>query len=333
MNDLVSGGVEVRLAPEVLRERLRRDVMTGLASSPKSVPSTWFYDETGSNLFDEITRLDEYYQTRTERGLLADHASDIVSITGVRSVVELGAGTCEKTRVLLDALAGCGQLEAIVPVDISVEMLERTVAELCSEYPGAAVRGVVTDFDGAVMKLPDAPARLVAFLGGTIGNLRPDERAAFFQQLSAQLGDADWFLLGCDLIKNRRRLIAAYDDRRGVTAAFNRNMLSVINRQLDADFDVDAFAHVVCWDEEAAWIEMRLRSLKDQTITISSLDLEISFEEGEDLLTEISAKFTPEGIERELGSVGLVTHACWTDPDADFALVLARPGGQRTMEG
>jgi len=319
------GSVEVRLTPAEMRSQLRRDVAQGLSRTPKSIPPAWFYDEHGSNLFDEITRLDEYYQSRTERALLSRHATDIVSGTGVCSLVELGSGTCEKTRIVLDELAVRGRLECIVPIDISAEMLARSVAELSREYPMATVRGVVTDFDGALAELPAAPARLVALLGGTIGNFHPADRARFFADLSGQLLEGDWFLLGCDLVKDHRRLVAAYDDARGVTAAFNRNVLSVVNRELGADFDLGAFAHVARWDDEQAWIEMRLRSLTSQTVTVRDLDLEVTFAEGEEMQTEISAKFTVDRIRHELMAGGFTAEAVWTDSHDDYALVLAKP--------
>jgi L-histidine N-alpha-methyltransferase len=325
MGRLASHAVEVQLSRECLREQLCRDVTVGLGSTPKSIPSTWFYDERGSQLFEEITQLDEYYQTRTERSLLALHAPELVANTEVRSLVELGSGSCEKTRVLLDELVRKDRLEAIVPIDISFEILERSVAQLSAEYPGAQVRGLLTDFEGALAALPAAPARLVAFLGGTIGNLRPEERAGFFHRLRGQLGPDDRFLLGCDLLKDRARLLAAYDDSLGITASFNRNVLSVMNRELDADFELEAFDHVALWNEEERWIEMRLRSSRDQTATLRSLDLQIEFREGEEILTEISAKFTEEGVIGELEATGFAVQQLWSDPVGDFALVLARP--------
>jgi len=317
--------IEIRLTPEDLRAQLRRDVEAGLTAQPKSIPSTWFYDEQGSLLFDEITRLEEYYQTRTERSLLRTHAKDIVARSEATSLVELGSGTCEKTRVLLDKMRDEAQLEAIAAIDISAEMLERSALELAAEYPTAQVHGVVTDFDGALAGLPTLPRRLVAFLGGTIGNLRPAERASFFTRLAEGLGAGDWFLLGCDLVKDTDRLIAAYDDAAGVTAAFNRNVLSVLNRELEATFDLEAFEHVALWNEEERWIEMRLRSLRDQDVSVADLGLCLTFAEGEELRTEISAKFTVASMEAELLDAGLVTRAVFTDEQDDFALFLAEP--------
>jgi len=327
--DLVSEqaptAIEIRLTPEDLRAQLRHDVRAGLTTDPKSIPSTWFYDERGSLLFDEITRLEEYYQTRTERALLSAHAKDIVARSAATSLVELGSGTCEKTRVLLNQMRDEAQLGAIAAIDISAEMLERSAFELAEEYPTATVHGLVTDFDGALAALPALPNRLIAFLGGTIGNLRPAERASFFARLASGLGGGDWFLLGCDLVKDADRLIAAYDDASGVTAAFNRNVLSVLNRELDATFDLDAFEHVALWDADERWIEMRLRSLRDQDVTVGDLGLSLSFAEGEELRTEISAKFTVDSMEAELLASGLATRAVFTDDHDDFALFLAEP--------
>jgi L-histidine N-alpha-methyltransferase len=316
--------IEVRLTSEALREQLRRDVSAGLSAEHKSIPSAWFYDELGSHLFDEITRLEEYYQTRTERSLLARHAAEIVALSGARSLVELGSGTCEKTRVLLDQMERNSQLDSIVPIDISVEMLERSVEELGREYPSANVRGLASDFDSALEALPDVPGRLVAFLGGTIGNFSSSGRSVLFKNLSDQLRDGEWFLLGCDLVKDPARLVAAYDDAQGVTAAFNKNILSVINRELRADFDLDAFAHVAIWNPEEKWIEMRLRSLVDQTVTVRDLELKVDLSDGEEILTEISAKFSLDGIEAELFGSGFEVMEQWTDPQHDFALALAR---------
>ena len=316
--------IEVRLTSEALREQLRRDVSAGLSAEHKSIPSAWFYDELGSHLFDEITRLEEYYQTRTERSLLARHAAEIVALSGARSLVELGSGTCEKTRVLLDQMERNSQLDSIVPIDISVEMLERSVEELGREYPSASVRGLASDFDSALEALPDVPGRLVAFLGGTIGNFSSSGRSVLFKNLSDQLRDGEWFLLGCDLVKDPARLVAAYDDAQGVTAAFNKNILSVINRELRADFDLDAFAHVAIWNPEEKWIEMRLRSLVEQTVTVRDLELKVDLSDGEEILTEISAKFSLDGIEAELSGSGFDVMEQWTDPQHDFALALAR---------
>jgi L-histidine N-alpha-methyltransferase len=323
-----AASVEVRLTPDQLRDRLRQDVAIGLRSLPKAIPSTWFYDERGSILFDEITRLEEYYQTRTERLLLSSHAAEIVALSGVSSLLELGSGTCEKTRVLLDEMRTTDRLRAIVAIDISAEMLARSVAELAGEYPSATVCGLVSDFDGALGALPVHDDRLVAFLGGTIGNLRPDERAAFFSTLAADLRRGDWFLLGCDLVKGADRLIAAYDDRAGVTAAFNRNVLSVLNRELGADFDPEAFTHVALWDDDERWIEMRLRSVRHQVVTLADLAMTVVFEEGEEMRTEISAKFTVSSMTAELATAGLATRAAYTDAHDDFALLLAQPAEQ-----
>ncbi|MGY2078579.1 L-histidine N(alpha)-methyltransferase [Modestobacter sp. SYSU DS0657] len=313
------------LGPVDTGAALRADALAGLTSTPRTLPPRWFYDERGSELFDEITRLPEYYPTRTERALLADHAGEIATATGADTLVELGSGTSEKTRLLLDALARAGTLRRFVPVDVDPSVLRAAGTALAAERPGLAVDAVVADFTTGLAELPRQGRRLVAFLGSTIGNLEPADRAAFLRALAATLQPGDAFLLGTDLVKDPDRLVRAYDDATGVTAAFNRNVLAVLDRELGADFDLDAFAHVAVWDAEREWIEMRLRSVRDQVVRVAALDLEVPFVAGEELRTEISAKFRRERVESELTAAGLrVTH-WWTDPAGDFALSLATP--------
>jgi len=268
--------------------------------------------------------LDEYYPTRTERSILARHANEIAATAGCDVLVELGSGTSDKTRLLLDAMTGIG-LRQFVPFDVSEPTLRGAAADIAETYPGLDVRAVVGDFHRHLDRIPAADRRLFAFLGGTIGNLNPRQRRRFLFDLEATFGPQDRFLLGVDLVKDPRRLVSAYDDRDGVTAEFNRNVLHVLNRELGANFDPDGFEHVAVWNEQDSWIEMRLRAIGQQKVWIDALSLDVGFDEGEELLTEISAKFTVEGLCAELDASGLVVQERWTDPDEDFLLVLASP--------
>jgi L-histidine Nalpha-methyltransferase len=302
---------------------LRADARAGLTASPKVLPPKWFYDEEGCRLFDEITRLPEYYPTRTERAILAARAGDIAASTSADTLVELGSGTSEKTRLLLDALSAQGSLRRFVPFDVSEPTLRDAAAAIELEYPGVEVHAVVGDFERHLDRLPAGGTRLVAFLGSTIGNLDPAGRARFYGSLAAGLAPDDTLLLGTDLVKDSRRLEAAYDDDAGVTAAFNRNVLAVLNRELAADFVPERFAHVAKWDPGEEWIEMRLRSQATQTVRVDELDLDVEFADGEEMRTEISAKFRRQRVEAELAAAGLALTAWWTDPDGDFALSLS----------
>jgi L-histidine N-alpha-methyltransferase len=323
--------VDVHLAPDAMAHALEADVRAGLGTMPKTLPPKWFYDDRGSELFDEITRLPEYYPTRTERSILVARAGEIAGRTAADTLVELGSGTSEKTRLLLDALTGMGDgagtLTRFVPFDVSEQTLRVAADAVAEEYPGIAVHAVVGDFEHHLDRLPPRTApgarRLVAFLGGTIGNLTPTMRAEFLAALVAALEPGDALLLGTDLVKDPDRLVAAYDDAAGVTAAFNRNVLQVINRELHADFTVDAFTHVACWDPAQEWIEMRLRARGTQRVTVRDLDLVVDFADGEEMRTEISAKFRREVVARELEAAGFALEAWWTDPAGDFALSLA----------
>ena len=315
--------IDVHLHPEELARALCEDVLRGLTSAPKELPPKWFYDERGSLLFDEITRLDEYYPTRREREILEARAAEISSITGADTLVELGSGTSEKTRLLLSALREAGRLRRFVPFDVSEQVLRDAAASIEDEFV-CDVHAVVGDFDRHLDTIPLDGRCLVAFLGGTIGNFGPDDRARFLKEIGASLGDDDHVLIGFDLVKDVGRLEAAYDDARGVTAEFNRNVLHVLNRELGADFDVGAFEHVAAFDREEEWIEMRLRAAAPQRVTVRALDLEVGFAAGEQMRTEISAKFTPQRIERELTIAGLEVARLWTDAAGDFALALAR---------
>jgi L-histidine N-alpha-methyltransferase len=317
--------VDVHLEPDEMVRALEADVRAGLSATPKTLPPKWFYDERGSELFDEITRLPEYYPTRAERSILTEHADAIAARTGADTLVELGSGTSEKTRLLLDALAHAGALRRFVPFDVSEETLRRAAAAIAGEYVGIDVHAVVGDFEHHLDQIPTGGRRVVAFLGSTIGNLAPDERAKFLSEVARGLAPGDSLLLGTDLVKDVGRLVAAYDDQAGVTAEFNRNVLRVLNRELDADFDVDAFAHVACWDPTQEWIEMRLRARGAQVAAIDRLGMEVRFADGEELRTEISAKFRREGVVAELAAAGLQISDWWTDRAGDFALSLSTP--------
>jgi L-histidine N-alpha-methyltransferase len=315
--------VDVHVGPHDYERALAADVRAGLTATPKELPPKYFYDDRGSELFDAITRLPEYYPTRAERAILDAIAPDIASRTGADTLIELGSGTSEKTRLLLGALADQGTLERFVPFDVSETTLRAAAAAVADEY-SISVHAVVGDFERHLGTLPRGGTRLVAFLGSTIGNLTPAMRARFLAEIASGLEPGDGFLLGTDLVKPVDRLIPAYDDAAGITAEFNRNVLLVVNRALDADFDPDRFAHVARWDTDEQWIEMWLRSDGAQTVHVRGLDLTVEFGTGEAMRTEISAKFTQERVADELAAAGLALDAWWTDPAGDFALSLAR---------
>ena len=302
---------------------LRRDVLHGLRQRPKSLPPKWFYDEVGSDLFDQITRLPEYYPTRTEAAILRARAAAIAETTRADTLVELGSGTSEKTRMLLDALHGRDALRRFIPFDVDAGMLETAGAAILAEYPGVEVDAVCGDFEEHLSEIPSGGTRLIAFLGSTIGNLTAGPRAEFLATLADVMSPGDSLLLGTDLVKDAGRLVRAYDDGAGVTAAFNRNVLAVVNRELDANFDLDAFTHVARWNGHEERIEMWLRSTKAQRVRIEALDLSVDFAAGEAMLTEVSCKFRRESVADELAAAGLITTQWWTDPNSDFGLSLA----------
>ncbi|MFS8197736.1 L-histidine N(alpha)-methyltransferase [Streptomyces sp. CWNU-52B] len=310
-----------RTLPEDATEAaLRADVLHGLTRSPKTLPPKWFYDALGSELFEKITALPEYYPTRAEAEILAVRAAEIAAASGARTLVELGSGSSEKTRHLLDALAG---LHTYVPVDVSESALTQAGEALLAERPSLAVHALIADFTGG-LALPDTPGpRLVAFLGGTIGNLLPAERAAFLASVRSLLSPGDALLLGTDLVKDESVLVPAYDDAAGVTAAFNKNVLTVVNRELGADFDLDEFTHVALWNAEREWVEMRLRAGSALTVKIPALDLAVEFAEGEEMRTEVSSKFREGGVRAELAAAGLELTHWWTDSEGRFALSLS----------
>src|ERR1035437_2830723 len=316
--------IDVHLIPDDAERSLHRDARLGLTSSPKWLQPKWFYDSRGSDLFEEITRLPEYYPTRAESSILAAHAGDIARRSGAHTLVELGSGSSEKTRLLLDALAGAGTLRQYVPLDVSESALRDAVAAVHGDYPTLAIHGVVADFTQHLDRIPGQTPRMIVFLGGTIGNFLPEERAHFLGDLRDTLLPGEWLLLGTDLVKDAGVLVPAYDDAAGVTAEFNRNVLAVLNRELDADFDLENYQHVAIWDAQNEWIEMRLRATDDAKVTLSHLDLDIELQAGEEIRTEISAKFRREGVDGELAKAGFDMDSWWTDPEGRFALSLAR---------
>ncbi|UNM12730.1 L-histidine N(alpha)-methyltransferase [Streptomyces formicae] len=308
------------LPDDAMGAALRADVLHGLTRTPKELPPKWFYDARGSELFEEITRLPEYYPTRAEREILLARSAEIAAATGARTLVELGSGSSEKTRHLLEALT---ELHSYIPVDVSESALAGAAEALLAEHPDLHVHAMIADFTRSI-SLPETPGpRLVAFLGGTIGNLLPGERHEFLRSVRAMLAPGDALLLGTDLVKEESVLVAAYDDAAGVTAEFNRNVLAVINRELDADFDPDAFVHVARWNAEEEWIEMRLRARQALTVKIPELDLVVPFEAGEEIRTEVSAKFRQERVRTELADAGLKLAEWWTDGEGRFALSLS----------
>lgn len=307
---------------------MERDVRAGLARSPKELSPKYFYDERGSQLFEAITELREYYPTRRERQILEERSAEIVVAAGnPATLIELGSGSASKTRHLLSAMRDAGTLQTYVPVDISEEITRETAAALVEEYPGLDVNGLVCDFEAHLERTPtttEAGPRLIAFLGGTIGNLYPDERASFLSRIAGLLDSTDHLLLGTDLVKDVGRLELAYDDPAGVTAEFNLNVLNVLNRELGGDFDLDAFEHVARWDAEREFIDIGLRSAADQEVHLDALDLTVAFAAGEIMRTEISTKFTRPRLEESYAGTGLVLADWFTDPAGDFALSLAR---------
>ena len=315
--------VSVLLDPDWASGTLVADVRRGLGSHPRTLPPKWLYDDVGSALFDEITKLPEYYPFAAERSILEEHAAEIASASGATTLVELGSGTSEKTRLLLDAFTGAGQLTRFAPVDVSEGTLREAADQIARRHPGLEVDAVVGDFTLHLAQLPQGGRRMVAFLGGTIGNLYLEERCAFLGALADVLEPGDSLLLGTDLVKSSDRLIAAYHDPGGVTADFVRNSLRVLNRELGADFDLDAFSYVPFWDAHMERMDLRLRSEVPQTVTIPGADLVLDLAVGEEIRVEISTKFRVSKIADELEQAGFGVTRVWTDAPADFALTLA----------
>jgi L-histidine N-alpha-methyltransferase len=316
--------IDVHLPEAGVLAGLAEDAREGLSSPFKELPPKYFYDERGSRLFEAITELPEYYPTRCERSVLEARAEEIVSAADAEILIELGSGAAAKTRCLLDAMYGAGALDAYVPVDISEEVTRRAAAELVDEYPGLRVHGVICDYETHLERVPREEGALIAFLGGTIGNFRPAPRRAFLARIATLMYPGDRFLLGTDLAKERARLEAAYNDSAGVTAEFNKNVLHVLNRELGAGFDPDAFEHVAFWDPDNSWIDIRLRSLAEQFIDVRDLDMRVHFARNEEMRTEISTKFSRERLERTYADAGLELLEWWTDPEDLYALSLAR---------
>lgn len=312
---------DVTSVPESMADNVART----LTDRPQRwLSPKWFYDELGSILFDAITRLDEYYPTRREREILAAHADDIVRLSGADTIVELGSGTSEKTLLLLDALHERGHLNRFCPLDVSPEVLGHAADVIAARYPGVVVEPVVGDFLHDLDRIPRGGRRMVAFLGSTIGNLVPEEQHAFLVRVSAALTSGDTLLLGTDLVKDPARLVAAYDDAIGVTAAFNRNVLAVLNRELDADFDLARWRHLARWNDERERMEMHLVADGRQVVRIGAIDLELTVDDGDTIQTETSAKFRVERIADLLDGAGFDATETWTDPAGDVALTLAR---------
>ena len=322
-------GTEPRIRVDVLlddrdrRSALHDATFWSLRESPKELPAVWLYDEQGSLLFDEITRLPEYYLTRREREILTAHASEIAARTGARTLVELGSGTSDKTRLLLDALDAAGTLERFVPLDVSEAILRTSAHALAAAYATVGVHAVVGDFERHLAAIPDGEHRLVAFLGSTIGNLAPSRRARFLTSVASILGPDDAFLLGVDLVKDPLRIASAYNDSRGVTEAFVRNGLAVVNRELGAEFDERRLAFVARWDHENEWMDIGFRSTVAHSVLVAELDVAVPLAAGESLRFEISAKFRRAGVERELAGAGLEIQEWWTDRAGEFAVLLA----------
>jgi L-histidine N-alpha-methyltransferase len=316
--------IDVHLPPGGPLSGMAADVRAGLTKPFKELSPRYFYDERGSELFEAITELPEYYPTRAERAILERHAAGICATAGSpTTLIELGSGSASKTRVLLDAMDKAGCLKAYAPVDISEQITRDTADAVASEY-GITVHGLVCDYERDLERIPLSGPRVIAFLGGTIGNFEPAQRASFLARVANLLGPEDHFLLGTDLVKGRDVLEAAYNDSAGITAEFNKNVLNVLNRELDADFDLDAFEHVAFWDDENLWVDIRLRSLARQVIEISSLGMSVPFGRGEEMRTEISTKFAREGLAGIYAEAGLEMVEWWTDPEGQFALSLAR---------
>ena len=300
------------------------DVRAGLTRPFKELSPRYFYDERGSELFERIAELEEYYPTRCEREILEGESGAICEAANrPASLIELGSGSARKTRALLDAMRSVGCLDTYCPVDISEEITRETAARIAAEY-GIKVRGLVCDFEFDLERVPVEGPRVIALLGGTIGNFAPHQRAGFLRRIANLLGEEDRFLLGTDLVKDRETLETAYNDPHGVTAEFNKNVLSVLNRELGADFDINAFEHVARWDPENLWVDIRLRSLANQVVKVSALDMLVPFAAGEEMRTEISTKFLRPGLEGIYAEAGLELTNWWTDSDGLYALSLAK---------
>jgi L-histidine Nalpha-methyltransferase len=315
--------VDNHLPPNWSSAGIHDEVVRALTRRPAILAPKWLYDDRGSQLFDEITRLPQYYATEAERSILKTRANEVASATGADTVIELGSGTSDKTRTLLDAFWSTGQLRRFVPLDVSQQMLLDAAARLSQRYKGLEVHAVVGDFTRHLQYLPPSGRRLVAFLGGTIGNFYVEERRAFLGALADRLGPGESLLLGIDLLKPIQRIVDAYDDPSGVTATFIANVLHVLNREAAANFDVGAFDYVPLWDNREHRMDLRLRPAEPQVVHLSALGVDVEFAAGEELHVEISAKFEPAQMSEELSELGFETTARWTDEHGDFGLLLA----------
>lgn len=324
MPDKPSVNVDVHLPADWADGEMRDDIRRAFTNQPLVLPPKWLYDDRGSGLFDQITRLEEYYPTEAERSILAARADEIAEITKADTVIELGSGTSDKTRTLLDGFHRRGQLHRFTPVDVSEATLIDAANMLAERYEGVEIHALVGDFTRHLNHLPEGGCRLTAFLGGTLGNFYAEERRAFLGALADHLTPGDHLLLGIDLVKSVDRILAAYNDESGLTARFIKNVLDVLNDSLDANFDPDEFEYAPMWDGLEERVDMRLRASVPQQVRIDALDLDVEFGEGEELRVEISTKFRPERLRVELEEAGFVLSHLWADEKADFALVLAR---------
>ena len=320
--------------PEVVYTPIGSEVFRGLTSRPKTLSPWLFYDEQGSRLFEQITELDEYYLTRTERGIFQANAEAIIAAAAAPTangsernltVIELGAGTATKTGLLLQAAVRRQQTVTYHPIDVSESALQEAERNLTAAIPGLTFEPRVGDYTDGLGDLPaGATRRLVLYIGSSLGNFEPPDARQLLRTIRKQLAPGDMLLLGVDMVKDIATLIAAYDDSRGVTAAFNRNVLARINRELGADFDLMKFRHRVCWNGEHSRIEMHLESLVAHEVSIPSLDLTIGFRRGETIHTENSYKFSVEGVQRLLAQAGFTAVNNWTDANHWFGVFLAR---------
>lgn len=316
--------IDVHVDEADLFEHMKDECRVGLLKNPKEIPPKFFYDARGSVLFEQITELPEYYQTRTERKILEDVVGVLETRHRFRQLLEFGSGSSSKTRVLLDAMHESGNLELYLPLDVSESIVRMTAERLVDDYPEMRVHGIIGDFTRHLAEIPKGAHRLLVFLGGTIGNFRPEDATIFLRDVASTMGPHDRLLLGTDLVKEPRRIEAAYNDSKGVTAEFNLNVLSAINARLGADFDLENYDHLAPYREDVQWIEMRLRAKRSRRVSIPALDMEIGIDAGEEILTEISRKFTRASANHMVESAGLEMTDWFTDDESLFGLSLSR---------